>query len=178
MMWGTKNITYYGGQKWVDDVHCGVVCAGENLNTSFVNSTNGTKTYGRTSGQLCFGKTQFPEVLPGLSGFVTNLSNPALSVDAFSIVDHVLVPDDLEPGDYLLSWRWDCEQSPQIWQACADITVKAKPTDWWLPFLISVTVGGGCLLIVITLAIVFYTRWQRAMATQGDQIGRLLDEPF
>ena len=29
---------------------------------------------------------------------------------ATNIVDHVRVPDDLEPGQYLLSWRWDVEQ--------------------------------------------------------------------
>jgi len=32
------------------------------------------------------------------------------------VVDEVVVPDGLEPGDYLLSWRWDCEQTTQIWQ--------------------------------------------------------------
>ena len=28
-------------------------------------------------------------------------------------------------GDYVLSWRWDCEQTPQIWNTCADLTVVA-----------------------------------------------------
>ena len=26
-------------------------------------------------------------------------------------------------GDYLLSWRWDCEQTNQIWQNCADVRI-------------------------------------------------------
>merc|ERR1712032_1265817 len=26
-----------------------------------------------------------------------------------------------EEGTYLLSWRWDCEESTQVWQNCADI---------------------------------------------------------
>lgn len=41
----------------------------------------------------------------------------------YSIVDEVIVPDHLEAGDYLLSWRWDCEESPQIWQNCADVRI-------------------------------------------------------
>mmetsp|Transcript_23878 Transcript_23878/g.64045 ORF Transcript_23878/g.64045 Transcript_23878/m.64045 type:complete len:95 (+) Transcript_23878:1102-1386(+) len=41
----------------------------------------------------------------------------------YSIVDVVKVPSDLEPGEYLLSWRWDCEQSHQIWQNCADVRI-------------------------------------------------------
>ncbi len=28
----------------------------------------------------------------------------------YSIVDQVVIPADLPEGDYLLSWRWDCEQ--------------------------------------------------------------------
>ena len=29
----------------------------------------------------------------------------------FNIIDQVKVPSDLPPGDYLLSWRWDAEQT-------------------------------------------------------------------
>ena len=32
-----------------------------------------------------------------------------------AIVDRVIVPKDLPPGDYVIGWRWDCEQTPQIW---------------------------------------------------------------
>ena len=39
---------------------------------------------------------------------------------AFSVVDEVLIPTGIEPGDYLLSWRWDCEQTTQIWQVRAE----------------------------------------------------------
>ena len=45
---------------------------------------------------------------------------------AGSIVDQVRVPADLKPGDYVLGWRWDCEESTQVWSACADVTVVAK----------------------------------------------------
>jgi hypothetical protein len=41
----------------------------------------------------------------------------------FNIIDKVSVPKDLPVGEYLLSFRWDCEQTPQIWSQCADITI-------------------------------------------------------
>jgi hypothetical protein len=41
----------------------------------------------------------------------------------FGIVDLVQVPDDLAPGEYVLSFRWDCEQTKQIWNSCADVTI-------------------------------------------------------
>jgi len=119
LAWGNEIIPYYGGKQWIDEVRCGVVCAGEDKNETFANNTKVAP-----SGQLCGGKTQFKEPLVGLSGFVVNATYPALSITAFSVVDTMLVPTDIEPGSYLLSWRWDCEQSPQIWQNCADILIQ------------------------------------------------------
>lgn len=49
-------------------------------------------------------------------------TNPMMQTN---IVDRVMVPAILEPGEYLLSWRWDCEQTDQIWQNCADVTITA-----------------------------------------------------
>lgn len=86
---------------------------------------------------------QFPEPFPGLSGHVPywrshlgpdvpqwiNLmggeqGNPPMSRGfPISIMDLVKVPEDLPEGEYLLSWRWDCEQSSQVWQSCADILI-------------------------------------------------------
>jgi predicted carbohydrate-binding protein with CBM5 and CBM33 domain len=43
----------------------------------------------------------------------------------YSIVDTVVVPAGLPTGDYLISWRWDAEQTTQIWQNCADIHITA-----------------------------------------------------
>ncbi|XRB05342.1 chitin-binding type-4 domain-containing protein [Pycnococcus provasolii] len=39
------------------------------------------------------------------------------------IVDKLKAPT--EPGEYILQWRWDNEQTPQIWTTCADIKVVA-----------------------------------------------------
>ena len=38
--------------------------------------------------------------------------------------DSVEVPEDLEPGQYILSFRWDCQQSPQVWNSCANISIR------------------------------------------------------
>lgn len=43
----------------------------------------------------------------------------------FNIMDKVRVPQDLAAGEYVLSFRWDCEQTPQVWTQCSDITVTA-----------------------------------------------------
>lgn len=39
------------------------------------------------------------------------------------IVDQVRIPSSLPAGDYVLGWRWDCEESNQIWASCSDVTV-------------------------------------------------------
>ena len=73
--------------------------------------------------------TQFPEALPGVSGYYSQATchgqsgavDDGLAGFEFNIVDRVVVPETLPAGDFLLSWRWDCEQSKQIWQNCADV---------------------------------------------------------
>ena len=39
------------------------------------------------------------------------------------IVDTVAIPADLEAGDYVLGWRWDCEETTQVWSNCADVAI-------------------------------------------------------
>lgn len=61
----------------------------------------------------------------------------------WSITDKLRAPS--VPGDYVLQWRWDNEQTPQIWTTCADIKVTDGSTSSsasltpllsnWLPFL-------------------------------------------
>ena len=41
------------------------------------------------------------------------------------IVDRVEIPRRLAAGYYVLGWRWDCEESNQIWSSCSDITIVA-----------------------------------------------------
>jgi hypothetical protein len=41
------------------------------------------------------------------------------------IADRVILPKSLPAGDYVLGWRWDCEETAQIWANCADVTIAA-----------------------------------------------------
>jgi len=41
----------------------------------------------------------------------------------WAIKDLVKVPESLKPGRYVLSFRWDCQQSPQVWFSCANIDI-------------------------------------------------------
>ena len=41
------------------------------------------------------------------------------------IVDRVVIPADLKAGGYVLGFRWDCEESNQIWQSCSDVDIVA-----------------------------------------------------
>eukprot|EP00041_Stephanoeca_diplocostata_P012272 m.205828 g.205828 ORF g.205828 m.205828 type:complete len:77 (+) comp18884_c0_seq1:1248-1478(+) len=51
------------------------------------------------------------------------MEDGSTAVPDLEIVDNVLIPEGLEPGEYVLGWRWDCEESNQIWQSCSDVTV-------------------------------------------------------
>jgi len=44
-------------------------------------------------------------------------------LERLEIVDHVQIPSWLAPGDYVLGWRWDCEESNQIWASCSDVKI-------------------------------------------------------
>lgn len=49
------------------------------------------------------------------------------------VVDELMLPENIGHGDYVLSWRWDCEGTVQIWTSCADVVVVGKPhnrTSW------------------------------------------------
>merc|ERR1712098_812361 len=65
---------------------------------------------------------QFPAPAPGLLGQGSSIvaQTPQFK---WSLMDEVLVPEHLEHGDYVLSFRWDCEQTPQIWNSCANIKI-------------------------------------------------------
>lgn len=56
----------------------------------------------------------------------------------WKIVDRLIAPP--VPGQYLLQWRWDNDQTPQIWTTCADITVIEPTVKWWTIVLIALGV--------------------------------------
>ena len=41
----------------------------------------------------------------------------------FAIVDALRLPASLKTGHWVLGWRWDCEETAQVWMACADVTI-------------------------------------------------------
>lgn len=85
-------------------------------------------------------KPQFDSPIPGLWGNGPTNGCSGCDVDNkthsqeicskvmdFQIVDLVKVPD-VPPGDYVLSFRWDCEQTAQIWSQCADVRITSNVT--------------------------------------------------
>ena len=53
-----------------------------------------------------------------------NLPKDRDARDLWAFKDLVEVPTTLAPGDYILSFRWDCLDGPQIWNACANIKIE------------------------------------------------------
>ena len=56
-------------------------------------------------------------------GTVTPPHTHTHSCSDYGVVTKVVIQADLPDGDYLVSWRWDAEQTTQIWQNCADVTI-------------------------------------------------------
>lgn len=86
------------------------------------------------------GEPQFDSPIPGLWGngptngcagcdiacgnnVTCNLETCGKVMD-FHIVDKVKVPN-LPDGNYAVSFRWDCEQTPQIWSQCSNIKITS-----------------------------------------------------
>lgn len=76
-----------------------------------------TCTGGHQQTDFCNGKMDYP--------CFTHSPAQSLHEQGFSLVDKVIVPD-LPEGDYVLSWRWDCQRTPQVWMNCADIRVVTR----------------------------------------------------
>ena len=43
---------------------------------------------------------------------------------AWGIKDLVQVPANLEPGNYVLSFRWDAQAASQVWSSCANMVLQ------------------------------------------------------
>jgi len=46
--------------------------------------------------------------------------------DEVEIVDKIHIPVTLKAGQYVLGWRWDCEESTQVWGSCSDVTIVSN----------------------------------------------------
>ena len=58
-----------------------------------------------------------------LSNVLSNILHARYGPDNLEVVDAVRIPAHLAAGKYVVQWRWDCEESAQIWLNCADVTV-------------------------------------------------------
>jgi len=65
---------------------------------------------------------QFDTPVPGVFGSRYHFSTGPRDSDWF-IMDEVEVPKEMTPGEYVLSFRWDSEQTAQVWSACSNIRV-------------------------------------------------------
>lgn len=71
------------------------------------------------SQQNCTGLgTQFPPPIPGAEGF---------HASKWNMVDQIEVPKF--SGPYVISFRYDCEQTSQVWQQCGDVIIYHDDDD-------------------------------------------------
>lgn len=79
--------------------------------------------------EVCPTGTMFPAQFKNGAGDIGYLTGRPMT---YSIVDKVKVP--VTPGEYVLQWRWDCEETNQVWNSCADIEVsETKPPTPYPP---------------------------------------------
>lgn len=92
----------------------------------FNNAPGQYKTNGNNG--ICNGP-QFEPPIPGLYGFNSNMPY-GKKFPGHHIVDMLQVPSHLAPGDYVISFRYDCEQTSQVWATCGDVRISgvAPPT--------------------------------------------------
>lgn len=95
---------------WNQQIECIFLCSG-------LRSSEPSKNF---TGGLCPPYTEFFPALGGESGLMPN-GFWNTSKEEWSIMDKVVIPTDMEEGEYLLSWRWDSEGSQQVFQNCADV---------------------------------------------------------
>lgn len=116
-----------GDPGWEAQQHCSQNCSGFPRSATWPPN----QPANRENATCPTGMLQFPEPAPGISGYFSQSCVQKQPGNAsagyhcdflggfkFNIVDKVHVPADIPPGEYLLSMRWDCEQSKQIWQNC------------------------------------------------------------
>jgi len=66
-----------------------------------------------------------PSVPEFLWPTTSSLAPPSNTHPKFGIVDTLILPADLTPGKWVLGWRWDAEETAQVWNACSDITITS-----------------------------------------------------
>jgi len=78
-----------------------------------------------------------PAQAPELYGFGYGDGDGYQEVLKWYVVDRMVIPENLEAGDYVLSFRYDSEQGSQVWSACSNIKVVEGEPDDWVPQTVS-----------------------------------------
>lgn len=71
------------------------------------------------------GYSRWPALAPMGSCKCSGYSNGGPLLPNLEVIDMVKIPVGTKPGKYVLQWRWDCEESDQIWASCSDVTITA-----------------------------------------------------
>ena len=45
-------------------------------------------------------------------------------IPTLEVLDKVRLPANLTPGKWVVGWRWDCEESTQVWSSCGDVVIE------------------------------------------------------
>lgn len=72
---------------------------------------------------------QFEPPVPNLFGFSPTSSDAPgsgsyVNFPEHSIIDTIKVPEQLTPGLYAISFRYDCEMTSQVWNQCGDVLIS------------------------------------------------------
>ena len=65
----------------------------------------------------CVARTNPADVSGRCSGDATDVT----------IVDRLVIPPETAAGAYVLGWRWDAEETAQVWSSCADVFIDVAP---------------------------------------------------
>lgn len=78
------------------------------------------------------------------------------------LVDRLVAP--VVEGRYVLQWRWDNDQTPQIWTTCADVVVAAERVQWWWIAVSVLAVGLAVVAVVVVCRAIKRSRAKAAPA--------------
>lgn len=102
----------------------------ENGTGVFDGSTPGPGAWARNpipdhtqAGSTSKGKLEFPAPCNDDTSGVTEGLCSGERPFHLSIVDILAIPAGTPPGNYVLGFRWDAEETAQVWSSCADITI-------------------------------------------------------
>jgi hypothetical protein len=122
----------YYGTPWNRQVNCYAACAGSVSSGVSGSCPDRTQFRGTDRDEEGPNFSSRSNVSSDESNEHAKYSGYGKSIWEWSLLDTVEVPSDVPLGSYVLSWRWDCEQSAQVWQNCADVDVTddARDTMW------------------------------------------------